>query len=904
MVSGNLEHRSLRVADINTKKVAGYILLPGIVPRLRDFGSGGFSFLAYLIVNLYVMVRILPENHPYNKHENVGKFGIRHVISEASRHVKYDLKHFDQVAIFAVTVVAFALIGLQIISLVFSFVPSIAAHAGLFNTPSPKDDIAFNLLDMVFGVPKLYCNFSGTCSAIQGELPWAFHSALHTMFQFYSMAILLLAVIILLYYIFVVVAETAFTGTPFGKRFNTIWAPMRLVVAVGMLVPVNYGLNSAQYLALYSAKYGSGLATNGWLNFNSVISAKMGSRPNPTGQDADNLAAFPNPPDIQAIVGFVALANACRYLYATIDNKTISPYLVKYPDKNQVVSSASSFQDAVDYYAGGDVTIRFGEHDAAAYADYKGNVAPYCGEITIHAADINNQVGAWDIQAAYYKDVLTLWNDSDFKNFGKRVAYIHDFVESTDPCSVSLTPDNTDCSKFPFAQWKQQQLDDQQAVFETSLQAAWQNLVDNGAFIIDTQILNRGWAGAGIWYNKIAQYNGAWMSAVHNVPTVSKYPKVMDDILEIKRKQDVSIQGVEAFRPNLSAEQAANFDGYDEKIARGLFETITYLLEDDMNQASGELANDSNVITKVMNVMFGTYGLFDIRNSKNRNVHPLAQLTGIGKGMLDAAIRNLVVATGFAAGGGAASALGAQNFGPALSSLSGAVLTITSIGIVVGFILYYVIPFLPFIYFFFAVGGWLKSVFEAMVGVPLWALAHLRIDGKGFPGDLATDGYFLILEIFIRPILCVFGLIAGISIFAAQARVLNEIFDLVVLNLTGFESENPVTVIAGTLTMKRNVVDEFFFTIIYTIILYMMGTASFKLIDRIPESILRWMGSGVRTFADNREDPTESLIRYAAIGGNQIASQVTGTITQTGRLAGSTLGTVVRKMGMTGGSGP
>ena len=50
----------------------------------------------------------------------------------------------------------------------------------------------------------------------------------------------------------------------------------------------------------------------------------------------------------------------------------------------------------------------------------------------------------------------------------------------------------------------------------------------------------------------------------------------------------------------------------------------------------------------------------------------------------------------------------------------------------------------------FAVGGWVKGLFEAMVGVPLWALAHIRIDGQGLAGDAALNGYFLIFEIFIH----------------------------------------------------------------------------------------------------------------------------------------------------------
>lgn len=145
-----------------------------------------------------------------------------------------------------------------------------------------------------------------------------------------------------------------------------------------------------------------------------------------------------------------------------------------------------------------------------------------------------------------------------------------------------------------------------------------------------------------------------------------------------------------------------------------------------------------------------------------------------------------------------------------------------------------------------------------MVGVPLWALAHLRLDGEGLPGDSASNGYFLLLEIGIRPILTVFGLVAALLIFTAQVRVLHFIWDLVVENSAGYSDTNIIPLDASYHddmvsttprdAYKRGIVDQFFFTIIYTIIVYMLATASFKLIDSIPDNILRWgyRGLGVR----------------------------------------------------------
>ena len=44
----------------------------------------------------------------------------------------------------------------------------------------------------------------------------------------------------------------------------------------------------------------------------------------------------------------------------------------------------------------------------------------------------------------------------------------------------------------------------------------------------------------------------------------------------------------------------------------------------------------------------------------------------------------------------------------------------------------YVLPLIPFIYFTFAVLGWVLELFEAIAAMPLWALAHLRIEGDRY----------------------------------------------------------------------------------------------------------------------------------------------------------------------------
>ncbi len=68
--------------------------------------------------------------------------------------------------------------------------------------------------------------------------------------------------------------------------------------------------------------------------------------------------------------------------------------------------------------------------------------------------------------------------------------------------------------------------------------------------------------------------------------------------------------------------------------------------------------------------------------------------------------------------------------------------------------------------------------------------------------------------------------------------------------------------------------------VVYAIILYMMATASFKMITLVPNNILRWLGQSVGAFNDSAEDPAAGLTQYAAMGGARIGGQLGQAATQ------------------------
>ncbi|USO08477.1 MAG: DotA/TraY family protein [Rhodospirillales bacterium] len=245
-----------------------YTHMPEIFPRIRALGQK-FGHFAYVLALVYRSARLLPAGHPMLNPANIGRFGVRDVIATAANGLVVKRENIDQILIFGAVLVAMAMIVLQTILIVLYAAFGSAAHAAgtpsgtFFSTPNPNTDIIFEFLRSVFGVSDIFG--SGVATITQ--------PGFHAILGFYSTAMMIIAVIVVLYYVITVVGESAQTGQPFGKRFNGLWAPIRLVLALGLLVPLGDGLNAGQYMTMYIAKFGSGLATNAWVKYTEAFNA-------------------------------------------------------------------------------------------------------------------------------------------------------------------------------------------------------------------------------------------------------------------------------------------------------------------------------------------------------------------------------------------------------------------------------------------------------------------------------------------------------------------------------------------------------------------------------------------------------------------------------------------------------
>jgi len=904
-----------------TKQALSYAFLPGIIPRVKNLFRGSFGYTAFLLAQIFFAARLIAPTHPYLNHENIGRFGLRHVIAEAANNLVISFKNLDQILIFLTLVTGIVLLMVQFLLFGLSVVtqPNLAMaqddppqqsqqqEEDFSKNPIPPDqDIAFIILDRVFGLKGVYNSCISTdaiCQDIHGnniepahQYPTGFQIALHKLLGFYSMGVFYIAVLIILYYIIAITAETAATGSPFGQRVNKAWVLPRLIIFAALLIPLNMiggeaeesdlsqagkpgisGINTAQYITFLVAKAGSNFATEGWKLFTEDLKGA------PVSQ-AKKLYASTNVPQVDTLAQFLYTAQACMIAENTTrwlkDDSKIEAY-VAHPASFQsggqrelfIKLEETNYMDAWERSHYGPIRILFGRHDPEKYKDYSSHIMPRCGELHIGAGSLDEAVNVLSpgtkIHEAYFKLVQENLKDA------KLAKHLECFLINDNPQIRERM--SQDCSNVDLSA---EFITNYTAKMDSSIETAVENVLDQmnnnpEEWKLEKALLKKGWGGAGLWYNKIAELNGKLTTAVFNIPEPVMQPIIMEQVAR-QRIGDLEGGSIEdRYNPRFDTENVADLPGvYDFNIAVSLHKAYRYWNDSEVTQSRIDRYKN-NFLIRGINMVFGSHGLFNIR--QNEGVHPMAQLSAMGKSLMHATIRNLIggmsgqLLSNLTGIGGASQAL--QTIFKSIAGLGQAFLAL-------GFVMYYMLPFLPFMYFFFALANWIGSIFEAVVAMPLWALAHVRIDGNGLPGQAAADGYFLLFEIFLRPILILFGLISSIVLFSTMVDILNDVFELVAYNMLGFQYlKEAGDLSAAEMNFYRAPIDEFFLSIIYTVLVYLIGTSNFKMIDLIPNQIMRWSGFGKKSFAElgaGASGTAEQAMSSTYRGGKIMTNQLSG----------------------------
>lgn len=153
------------------------------------------------------------------------------------------------------------------------------------------------------------------------------------------------------------------------------------------------------------------------------------------------------------------------------------------------------------------------------------------------------------------------------------------------------------------------------------------------------------------------------------------------------------------------------------------------------------------------------------------------------------------------------------------------------------------IPMLPYIIWTFAMFGLLIFFIEFVFAAPFWAIAHMNPEGHEVVGS-GGRGWMLMLQLLLKPLLMVGGLVAGTALLYAGAWVLQHTIGGAILSTF----TNSVGGFVGPFDGLAQV-------IIYCFMLIVFIDMSFGLIHKLPDLVLGWIGG---TSTDRGEGEMQS----------------------------------------------
>ena len=161
-----------------------------------------------------------------------------------------------------------------------------------------------------------------------------------------------------------------------------------------------------------------------------------------------------------------------------------------------------------------------------------------------------------------------------------------------------------------------------------------------------------------------------------------------------------------------------------------------------------------------------------------RNTNPVIVVHQLGMVILGQTLNALMVTNGVIFGAALVANLcnGEQPLGQAtnmsINWVGGMVKMMVGPLLMAGGVCAYFVPLYPMLVFTFGVIGWLGAAIEAMIAMPLVCLGLTHPDGHDFAGK-SEQAVMLLLGIFIRPAVMIFGMVAAMSVSYVAIRLLN-----------------------------------------------------------------------------------------------------------------------------------
>jgi len=646
----------------------------------------------------------------------------------------------------------------------------------------PSTDISVGLLSSLLG-HKWWLLATGQAPSGAGTI-------LGTMFSVFDIALLMYVSALLVYQATVGGMATAHEGTPLGRRYHSIWAPIRGPAAFAMLFPLPWakGLALIQCIALLAVYWGIGVADDVWSAFVQEIPKMSGAiMPSQSSIRRDN-----------DLVEKLAILATVQSYVVNREGVSLTPTWVWRGNVN-----SGTWIDTVKLGKGGGAAAAKATGSSAnaitsrQFIAGMGTVEVPCS-INMNKKGVTTPSGFWsslgdDVNDAFNYVLnaastvvpgasLVVEHAQDNTICVAERNAVNQVMNGMRPIANQIVEQNAQNNAKPV---KPSQIAALVKVYAKEQKSLYNQLNNDQEEALKAQIKNfakesesLGWASSSFYYwtlnniNASAQASEAMLHPKVNLPNL-KY---------------ISMGTGNYIKPTLKAAFAVvnHYESSNDYLSAATLAA----------KAGGPSGKTSYFGGKVL-------GFVSALDSGN----PLANMMATGHSVINAG--ELI-----AGGGAVASVVGSaakmidspatRMVGGVFSAL-GKLALVIGLGLIVeGAIIAYVIPAIPGAIMTIAVIGWLFLVMELMVAAPLWAAAHAYAEGEGFAPQQAMYGYGAAIGIVMRPVLLVFGFVFMFFLIFIVGHFVGGAMSVYMSGMSGF-NVGPVgavsifAVIIGTL---------------------------------------------------------------------------------------------------------
>lgn len=537
-------------------------------------------------------------------------------------------------------------------------------------------------------------------------------------------AILTIGGILAAYTILAGTIGTAHDGEMLGKKFSSIWIPVRYALGTALVLPVvGSGYCVMQTLVMWIIMQGVSLANLAWSEY-----AK-------------------DPPALKAPISTSTKAIIKKFVEDVyIAQVCVEANQKAYTDKPPILARAGL---ATFAYSAKRVDIGFGKF-GWQFGDHGGKIGwkKTCGsidepkkpEIRIDSFSTVSDISAMrGLENAFKVVDLT-------PIYSTHVQQIQKIVEATGLLAKTsiLKEGNSNYSSL-------QALTD---AYITALDASTTG-VARSQTNLQNSASQRGWFMAGTWVTKIifAQNKINSMANQTGTTDITIYKNTDSTSDNVARLSANGYSLLVEQRPEITGLALNPTNNKDEK-------------------SPGNAVGLGGIAGKYLSNIVVGINLEDIKNDTR---HPLIVMVRVGDGILGGVLAGISAAAIFALAAGTTvlgngTGVTAATF-ILFSTLAGPFLVFIGTGAMLTFIL----PNLPFMLWMGVIIGWTIMTIEAVIAAPLWAIMHLHPNGDDLTGR-GGNGYMLVLGLLLRPVLIIFGLIASIVLSELFGNFVNRVF--------------------------------------------------------------------------------------------------------------------------------